>query len=165
MQTVPIPDFDYKTFAEVLEERKIDLVTPTARPRPYMPCGNDEASVWFNRSPTVFRLGTLDTYEDVTGTEDSMNQILTRISESGGKYKNVIVGGLSMGGGLALYLLGKNALPECIKGIFSMGSFLVDSTSLFQPPRQGGLVNNRIPVFMMHGRSLLLPFFFDYAVC
>jgi predicted esterase len=153
LQTVPLEDFGFKTFVQVLGERGVDLVTPTAPLRPYMPCCNEEMRVWFNRSPTVFKNGTLDTYEDVAGTDASINQILGHIAETSGRYKNVIVGGLSMGGCLALYLLGRSELDDRIKGVFSMGSFMVDATSLFQQPRPGGFLNNRIPVLMMHGKT------------
>lgn len=154
LQTVALPAFDYKTFYQVLEGRSIDLICPTAAMRPYMPFDGEEANVWFNRSPTVFRRGTLDEYEDVTGTQQSIDKILDHLTSTGARYKHVIIGGLSMGGGLALYFLGQSNLPENISGIFSMGSFLIEGTSMFQPPRAGSFVNNRIPVLMLHGVAL-----------
>lgn len=150
LESVPLKEFDYKTFAQVLIDRNIDLVTPTSSMRPYMPCGGERMNVWFNRAPTVFRNGPLDTYEDVAGTNESMTQILDHVRSVSTRYSNVFIGGLSMGGGLALYLL-SSPLPESVRGIFSMGSFLIEGTSLFQQPRPGGFENNRVPVLMMHG--------------
>lgn len=129
-----------------------------------MPCGGEEMNVWFNRSPTVFHRGTLDSYEDVKGIEESMSAILEHITASGQEYKQVIVGGFSMGGGLALYLLGRSYLPDSLRGVFSMGSFIIDGTSLFQQPRDGGSSNNKISVFMMHGTNARVCYF-SYIIC
>jgi hypothetical protein len=54
---------------------------------------------------------------------------------------------MSMGGCLSLHLLRRDLPPE-VKGIFSMGSFLVQQSAVVNGPLGSG---SKLPVFMMHG--------------
>lgn len=53
-----------------------------------------------------------------------------------------------MGGGLALHFIRESVRPSSkLCGVFSMGSFLVENSLVFQETIQLSL-----PVFMMHGK-------------
>ena len=71
-----------------------------------------------------------------------------------------------MGGGLALHMLRKKSeglLPDEVKGIFSIGSFVINKSVLFSPSSIIDESNefvrstrtNDIPVLMMHGKSYI----------
>jgi dienelactone hydrolase len=45
------------------------------------------------------------------------------------QYKHIVIGGFSMGGGLVLHLM-RYCLPLNIRGIFSIGSFVIKSSLL-----------------------------------
>ena len=57
-----------------------------------------------------------------------------------------------MGGGLALHFA-RQTLPPNVCGIFSMGSFVVDSSALLTNPLHAGLTT---PFLMMHGKSFVI---------
>jgi predicted esterase len=104
-------------------------------------------NVWFNRTSRFIELGVDDT-EDNIGIERSIDMIMNEITKSGSTYNNVYLGGFSMGGGLVLHFLRKN-LPQNVKGIFTMGSFLVNRSAVFNENNN----LNKLPVFMMHGKN------------
>ena len=67
------------------------------------------------------------------------------------EYTNIIVGGFSMGGSLILHLLLKY-LPHSVKGIFSIGSFLIKSSSVLNAELGRA---SRLPLLMMHGTAFV----------
>ena len=107
--------------------------------------------MWYDRHPNVFRDGNRDTYEDRINTQSSIDQIISLVNISRDQYDTVLIGGLSMGGGLALYLLSQPQLPSNVKGIFSLGSFMIESTAFFAASGKSSSPNTHLPVLMMHG--------------
>ena len=72
-------------------------------------------------------------------------------------YDNIFVGGFSQGGCLSLHMIRSELmvrLPEQLKGIFSLGSFLVSKSVVLQQERiisdEGNALLD-IPILMMHG--------------
>jgi predicted esterase len=162
---VPLAAFEHKAFFEVLKESGVDLITPTARKIPYTPCGGELMTVWYDRHPNVFRDGNRDTYEDRVNTQSSIDQIINLINLSSDQYDFIFVGGLSMGGGLALHLLSQSQLPPNVKGIFSLGSFVIESTSFFRAPGGSSSPNTHLPVLMMHGTKWICALNFNNQCC
>lgn len=148
LECVPIEEFVGKTFREACDVSNIDLVTPTSELRNYKPNMNIPTRVWFNRSSEFYQLGVNDSYEDVDGINESINKIMILLNDLSRQYKHIVIGGFSMGGGLALHLM-RYCLPLNIRGIFSIGSFVIKSSILntvnIRPE------NKNIPLLMMHG--------------
>lgn len=150
--SIPLESFGHKTFSDVLNLLDFDLVTPSANERYYTACG-DVSRVWYDRSPIWQSAGIEDIFEDRSGIEASLNGIESTIASLPHEY--VILGGLSMGGGLALYSLSRT-LSSKVVGTFSMGSFVVNSSFLYDCLRPD-IAN--ISVLMLHGTDddLVLP--------
>ena len=147
LDVVTLSDFANRSFRNVADMSNIQYITPTAPYQPYIPNFRQPMHVWFNRTSRFIELG-VDDDEDYIGTENSLELIMNIIIESGSKYDNVYLGGFSMGGGLVLHFLRKQ-LPNNVKGIFTMGSFLVNESAVFNSNNN----LNNIPVFMMHGMN------------
>jgi predicted esterase len=62
-------------------------------------------------------------------------------------HEEIFIGGMSMGGCLSLHLLRKD-LPPQVKGIFTIGSFLVRDSVVLKGPLGSA---SKLPIFMMHG--------------
>jgi len=158
LETAPIPQLGHNSFRHCLESGfsihgkstgSVTLFTPTADSRPYSPFDGGNLNVWFDRTPQFLTKG-LNDIEDHIGVNKSLEKIEKLILDIEGNYDNIFIGGFSMGGGLALHFLHRPISPK-IKGIFSLGSFLVDSSSLFQEPSHRLALH--IPVLMMHGKA------------
>ncbi len=150
LECIPIEEFVGKTFRETCDVSKIDIVTPTSDVRNYKPNMNMPTNVWFNRSSKFLQLGLNDSYEDVKGIDESINKIMILLNDLSRQYKHIVIGGFSMGGGLALHLL-RFKLPINIRGIFSIGSFIVISSILNSSTITSE--NKKIPLLMLHGED------------
>lgn len=148
LSVCPISGFEYKTFRQMAIENRMDILAPTADKMRYSPMGNQTITAWFNRSPACYSKGVEDTYEDIESVEKSLAKVLSLIEEKEHEYDHIFLGGHSMGGCLSLYGLRKELNPK-IRGIFSMGSFLIDKSVVFD--KKVKLPSSSLPVFMMHG--------------
>ena len=89
------------------------------------------------------------------------SQIIGILDTAKASYENIFVGGFSQGGCLSLHMIRSELvtkLPEQLKGIFSMGSFLVSKSVVLQEERMISKKGNMlldIPIFMMHGILIL----------
>ena len=150
LECVPIEEFVGKTFRETCDVSKIDIVTPTSDLRNYKPNMNIPTNVWFNRSSEFLQLGLNDSYEDIEGVDESINKIMVLLNDLSRQYKHIVVGGFSMGGCLALHLL-RFKLPGNIRGIFSIGSFIIKPSILNSSTITSE--NKKIPLYMLHGED------------
>jgi predicted esterase len=76
-------------------------------------------------------------------------------------YTDVFIGGFSQGGCLSLHLLRNeflNRLPTQMRGIFSIGSFLVKESVVMEQRVAGDDASADLPIFMMHGKHYLMRF-------
>ena len=136
-----------QTFREHAKSHDIDIVTPSAPSRPYSPALGACMNVWYDRSPTFPACG-MDDIDDTVGINAVWKNIAKYMTES--EFDYFIIGGHSMGGGMALNCLQHlSTLPSTKKviGIFSMGSFLCNSSSVLKS------VLPECPVLMMHGTA------------
>jgi predicted esterase len=128
---------------------KFTLFTPSADQRRYSPHNGEYSSVWFDRSPNFVNEG-VQSIEDTLGTDKSLDKVLDTINSIENQFDHIFLGGFSMGGGLALHALRANSLTSKCRGIFSISSFLVNSSSVFAPGPPG---HRPPPVLMMHGEA------------
>jgi predicted esterase len=77
--------------------------------------------------------------------------LLALIDENKNDYEHIFVGGFSMGGCLCLHLL-RHRLPPNVRGIFTMGSFLVGG-SVVVNKAQLFKDTPHMSVLMMHGSA------------
>jgi predicted esterase len=155
LESIPLEDFQHRTFRALLDENHIDLMTPTALERKYSPAGGESMNVWYDRTPNFLQEG-LSSIEDIDSVTQSWQRLCHLVKQADEKenYDHFILGGFSMGGGLALhaYYRGLELFPK-LRGIFTMGSFLVERSAAFLASK-----NSSVPLLMMHGKrfSLLL---------
>lgn len=72
---VPLESFGDSCFEEVLRLLNIDIITPSARSRPYTPMMGEEANIWFDRSLNWDSLGVEDDFEDIDGINSSLTNV------------------------------------------------------------------------------------------
>lgn len=149
----PLIGDELTTFQNLCLNSNIHLMTPTANIKYYSPMEGN-SNVWYDRSPVFFTRGLEDTEEDCEGISQSWNLLMENIQKRQSEYDYIILGGHSMGGGMALNCLHKN-LPDNVIGIFSIGSFLVNSSQIYSSlnsvDRDSKILQR--PVYMMHGDS------------
>lgn len=141
----------YLPFEMLAREEGIDILTPTAEAVPYSPLLGECVPVWFNRATNFLQHGLDDTFEDVEGATKSLGSIIALIEEGAKTYDHIFWGGISMGGCLSLHGLRTNLNPK-VRGIFSMGSFLVSKSIVLDENTTLG-TSSKLPVFMMHGED------------
>jgi predicted esterase len=146
LRNVPLPDFNYRTFADAAQSMSIKIITPTAGTRPYSAMGGELCNVWFDRTANFMSRGVDDT-EDSIGINASLLALELQLDQLDAQFEHIFIGGFSMGGGLALHVLRKPCFSK-IRGVFTMGSFLVDSSAV-QKKTLNSLL--KVPVLMMHG--------------
>ncbi len=148
LDSVPIPEYRFETFRDAASALSMDIITPSAASRRYTPFGGERCNVWYDRSADFMRKGLSD-MEDFDGTEQSLEKVLLKIEQIESKYDHVFIGGFSMGGGLALHTLRKH-YPEKLRGVFTMGSFLVQESAVVTGPLGRSA---QVPILMMHGMN------------
>eukprot|EP01041_Mallomonas_annulata_P009373 gene9373-19449_t len=150
LDCVPLQKYEYKTFNHVSSSLNISYYTPTASERRYTAAFGMPMNVWFDRSSQWNRLGVLDPFEDIIGIDSSISQIIQLLKQIECRFEHIFIGGFSMGGGLCIHLLRQKDLPKNVRGFFTMGSFLVGSSVVFQNEMGPA---SKLPWLMMHGTS------------
>jgi predicted esterase len=90
--------------------------------------------------------------EDTDGIKQSMNRIIELINSADARenYDHIFLGGFSMGGGLCLHSYIYDISPK-IRGIFTLGSFVVNGSEALNKPIVESM--KRVPLLMMHGED------------
>jgi predicted esterase len=150
LESLPIPQYQYHTFREVLDNLSITLFTPTAQVRRYSAAGGQRLNVWFDRSPR-FQMEGMSASEDLHGVEVSMNALASMIRgmEEEEPYDHYILGGFSMGGGLSLHALRKQITPK-LRGVFCLSSFAPHGSAILTELSPAA---KTLPIMMMHGED------------
>ncbi|KAM8810156.1 lysophospholipase-like protein 1 [Eudromia elegans] len=106
----------------------IKVIYPTAPARPYTPMQGALSTVWFNR----YKISN-DCPEHIE-TIDSMSHGLTDLIndeiKSGIPKNRILVGGFSMGGGMAMHLAYR--FHRDLAGVFALSSFLNKESAVYQ---------------------------------
>eukprot|EP00752_Nemacystus_decipiens_P001379 g1366.t1 len=119
------------------------VVYPTAPEKRYSLAGGAPSTVWFDRE----RLDP-GSRQDRAGVLRSLRQVeeeVRKLEDAGVPRGGVFVGGFSMGGCLALEMLGDQGLAGRLAGVFSHASFLNDESTAFEAARVS------TPVYASHG--------------
>ncbi|XP_010214849.1 PREDICTED: lysophospholipase-like protein 1 [Tinamus guttatus] len=106
----------------------IKVIYPTAPARPYTPMKGALSTVWFDR----YKIS--NDCPEHTETIDSMCHGLTDLIneeiKSGITKNRILVGGFSMGGGMAMHLAYR--FHRDVAGVFALSSFLNKESSVYQ---------------------------------
>ncbi|KAG6929153.1 lysophospholipase like 1, partial [Chelydra serpentina] len=131
----------------------IKVIYPTAPARPYTPMRGALSTVWFDR----WKISN-ECPEHIE-TIDSMCQVLTNVIDDevkNGISKNrIILGGFSMGGGMAMHLAYR--YHQDVAGVFALSSFLNKTSAVYQALQKNESVLPEL--FQCHGTAdeLVLP--------
>jgi phospholipase/carboxylesterase len=127
-------------FEEQLAAAGVKMVFPSARKRKCAHIGGNYEHAWFDRLEISYEADLGD------GVDDSVQSVLRILEDQGCPRSRMVVGGFSMGGGLAL--AGIPAWGDDLAGIFCLGSFLSENSSVYlqYPP-------SKAPVYISHGES------------
>ena len=105
-------------------------------------------NIWYDRGLDWQQLGFEDTSVDLDGIIKSGDEVLMAVRGAMASFDHVFLGGFSMGGGLVLNMM-QRQLPEKVRGLFCMGSFVVEASPVLQGDIHAGA--KKLPVLMMHG--------------
>lgn len=151
LDAAPLDACDRSFSRALREDLRCDLLCPTAEQRPYTPSLGMPSNVWFDRSSHFLQRGIADDTEDEQGVAASVAQITAILTANEGKYDHLFVGGFSMGGGLCLHLLRNEQLPSKVRGVFTIGSFVVESSRALSARYSERA--KALPLLMMHGED------------
>uniref|UniRef100_A0A8D0KJ62 Lysophospholipase-like protein 1 n=1 Tax=Salvator merianae TaxID=96440 RepID=A0A8D0KJ62_SALMN len=130
-----------------LSFQHIRLIYPTAPARPYTPMRGSLSNVWFDR----YKIS--NDCPEHTETIDSMCQALTGLIDdevkNGIKKNRILLGGFSMGGGMAMHLAYR--FHQDVAGVFALSSFLNKNSGVYKALKKS---EGEIPeLFQCHGTA------------
>ena len=96
MDSLPLEDFEFKTFTQVSNDYGITVYTPSSGTKKYTPAFGTPANVWFDRSADFNVLGLGDTFEDEEGIRESLGTLLSTVQKMEENYDYIFIGGFIM---------------------------------------------------------------------
>ena len=93
MDSLPLEDFEFKTFTQVGNDFGITVYTPSSGARKYTPAFGNSMNVWFDRSADFNVLGLEDTFEDEQGIRESLGTLLSTVRKMEEHYDYIFIGG------------------------------------------------------------------------
>uniref|UniRef100_A0A8D0L639 Lysophospholipase-like protein 1 n=1 Tax=Sphenodon punctatus TaxID=8508 RepID=A0A8D0L639_SPHPU len=125
----------------------IKVIYPTAPARPYTPMRGALSTVWFDR----YKISN-DCPEHIESI-DSMCRLLTDLVDdevkNGIRKNRILLGGFSMGGGMAMHLAYR--CHQDVAGTFALSSFLNKTSAVYQALQKN---ENTLPeLFQCHGTA------------
>ncbi|XP_067319888.1 lysophospholipase-like protein 1 [Anolis sagrei] len=142
-----VRDWIKQVLKQDLSFQHIKVIYPTAPARPYTPMRGSLSNVWFDRYKISY-----DCPEHIE-TIDSMCQALTGLIDdevkNGIKKNRILLGGFSMGGGMAMHLAYR--YHQDVAGVFALSSFLNKNSVVYQALKKEG---QELPeLFQCHGTA------------
>ncbi|XP_066467800.1 lysophospholipase-like protein 1 isoform X2 [Tiliqua scincoides] len=125
----------------------VKVIYPTAPARPYTPMRGSLSNVWFDR----YKISN-DCPEHIENI-DSMCQDLTSLIDdevkNGIRKNRILLGGFSMGGGMAMHLAYR--YHKDVAGVFALSSFLNKNSAVYQELKKN---ETELPeLFQCHGTA------------
>ena len=129
--------------------RKVAMLLPSAPMMNYhLEGGQKIQSVWHQRKD----LNIDSYYEDVEGIDrisDELCEIVSRIEALG--FKNISIGGFSMGGHTAIHSVFRNGLN--VNKCFALSSYLTNQSSVYKFLENTNKSDQQVPLYLAHGDS------------
>lgn len=145
----------HPTFFNQLEMSRIKVILPTSDFLPYSILDGKQTRVWHDRKSLSY-----DSVEDTEGLDKTHNSIKKIILELWKSYRidisNIIIGGFSMGGGVALHF----TLSEWydFPAVICIGSYVTTRSNIWK--KKENVISYQInpKIIIMHGdEDLLIP--------
>ncbi|KAB0799867.1 hypothetical protein PPYR_07747 [Photinus pyralis] len=130
----------------------IKFLFPTAPLQSYTAAGGEMRHVWFDRKS--ISIEAEESVESIDEIGSVINNLIEEEVSSGIPLNKIIVGGFSMGGGLALHVGYRLRLG--LRGVFALSSFLNRDSQVFYNLKTHSTADT--PLLMYHGeRDSLVP--------
>ena len=122
------------------------FIYPTAPFRPYTAAHGELRNVWFDRHRVAPH--AKEHKETTNESAEAVADLIDEQIKNGIPPSKIVLGGFSMGGGLALHV-GLRYKPE-IAGVFALSSFLNNESFVYDKLKENPTMI-KPPVFMCHG--------------
>jgi len=122
--------------------------TPSATPRPYRLMGGQISSVWFDRYD--LHPDSKEHVESIEETFAKLDAFVTKFIASGTPPDKVVIGGFSMGGGMALQYAFRT--KHKLGGVFALSSYVNTDAAVYKLIAAANK-DSLPPVFMRHGAA------------
>ncbi|KAM3852044.1 lysophospholipase-like protein 1 [Vipera latastei] len=142
-----VRDWIKQVLKQDLSFQHIKVIYPTAPARPYTPMRGSLSNVWFDRCKIS------NDCPEHTETIDMMCQALNSLIDdevkNGIRKNRILLGGFSMGGGMALHLAYRH--HQEVAGVFALSSFLNKNSAVYQALEKN---ERELPeLFQCHGTA------------
>jgi phospholipase/carboxylesterase len=133
-------------FMDAMRELGVQVLTPSAVPRSYFQNPRGLSSVWFDR--TGMEPSAPEHTESIDASASRLAALLDEVQQAGIPANRIVLGGFSMGGGMALHLALREA-DRGLAGVFALSSYVCAGSPAFALESAKRLP----PCFMRHGAA------------
>lgn len=133
-------------FMKAMTALGVLVETPSATPRPYRLMGGQISSVWFDRYD--LHPDSKEHVESIEETFAKLDAFVTKFIASGTPPDKVVIGGFSMGGGMALQYAFRT--KHKLGGVFALSSYVNTGAAVYKLIAAANK-DSLPPVFMRHG--------------
>jgi len=135
-------------FLESLAARGASTQFPDSGLRPYRLAGGLPMAVWYDR--TGLPPSSPEDTPSVEASVDRLYEIVQRLQTQGIPARRIVVGGFSMGGGIALQLALRH--PDSLGAVFALSSYMCDDAAAYRQAERSKSASWP-QVFMAHGQA------------
>ncbi|CAK9089825.1 Lysophospholipase-like protein 1 [Durusdinium trenchii] len=132
---------------EELQSQEVQTFWPDSEAQPYTLAGGMVMPIWYDRSGLP--PSAPEKTDSVERSVQRLMQLIQEVEAAGVPPKRIVIGGFSMGGGIALQLALRH--PEAIAGAFVLSSFMCDDAAVYERLQTPELT--KVPILMMHGEA------------
>eukprot|EP00434_Breviolum_minutum_P018250 symbB.v1.2.016100.t1/scaffold1215.1/size131139/10 len=132
---------------EELEFRDVQTFWPNSGMQPYTLAGGIMMPIWYDRSGLP--PSAPEKTESVERSVEGLMQLVEEVQAAGVPPNRIVIGGFSMGGGIALQLALRH--PHAVAGAFVLSSFMCDDAAIYDRMQAPEL--SKVPILMMHGEA------------
>lgn len=128
----------------------IRVIYPTAPARPYTPMRGALSNVWFDR--VKISRDCPEHLDSIDAMATTLGSVIQDEVNAGIPKHRIVIGGFSMGGGMALHLACR--FHPDVAGVFALSSFLNKDSVAFQAVQERSRAGLSLPeLFQCHGSS------------
>lgn len=133
---------------EELQFPHIKIIYPTAPCQPYTPNNGMMQNIWYDRTAISNQVPEL--VESINSMCQNVSELIDKEVADGIPFNRIVLGGFSMGGGLALHLAYR--YRTAVAGCFAMSSFLNKGSIVYEHLKKNP-DHNKVPLAQYHGTA------------